>query len=207
MGFRAEPREEVNEPLSSPLDLLESHGPVQATGGKPIGTHKLHSRPAAGSSVPDTSSSGVTFAEWTERSSWPLGTRVQHPENPTVRGQIVKRGGRQWSSRYKLPMVRWDGKIDAVEVTWERLIRFTGVTTEPLAATPDSDSGLPAVREPDEAAKRISKAVETTRMQLAEQYRTPPYRYRFKVTIELADAEALLTERDQLLDELLRSTS
>lgn len=58
-----------------------------------------------------------------ERARWPLGTRVQHPDEPDVHGEIVKRGGRQWTSRDKLPMVRWDGRIDAESVPWERLHR------------------------------------------------------------------------------------
>jgi hypothetical protein len=69
-----------------------------------------------------------------ERAGWPLGTRVQHPEKPDVRGSIVKRGGRQWVSRDKLPMVRWDGYIDAVPVPWGQLHRVTGL---PPAAGPE----------------------------------------------------------------------
>lgn len=65
----------------------------------------------------------ITVDEFYARAKYPKGTRVQHPDDPNVRGSIVKKGGQIWVSRDKLPWVRWDGKIDAVQVPWEELIR------------------------------------------------------------------------------------
>jgi hypothetical protein len=71
----------------------------------------------------DGEPNALSVEDFYERTSWALGTRVSDADNPSCRGQIVKRGGRQWVSRYKLPMVRWDGKINAEVVEWGRLVR------------------------------------------------------------------------------------
>lgn len=65
----------------------------------------------------------ITPEAFYRRTGWPVGTLVRHPDDPERHGTIVKRGGRFWVSRDKLPMVRWHGKIDAEPVEWERLIR------------------------------------------------------------------------------------
>lgn len=57
-----------------------------------------------------------------ERAKWPLGTTVTDAEDSQRRGVLVKRVARLWVDRdRKPPMVRWHGKLDAVEVPWERL--------------------------------------------------------------------------------------
>lgn len=48
-----------------------------------------------------------------------VGTGVVGPNGE--RGEIVKRGGRIWVNRHKHPLVRWNGKIDAVPVPWEEI--------------------------------------------------------------------------------------
>jgi hypothetical protein len=63
-------------------------------------------------------------AEFYSRTTWAtVGQVVADADDPSRHGTVVKRGGRQWSSRDKLPMVRWHGKIDAETVPWERLAR------------------------------------------------------------------------------------
>lgn len=58
-----------------------------------------------------------------QRSRWPLGMRVSHADDPELRGMLVRRVARFWVDRdRKPPMVRWDGKIDAVHVPWESLV-------------------------------------------------------------------------------------
>lgn len=63
-----------------------------------------------------------------ERASWPLGTRVRIiGGDKGLVGSLVRRCARNWVDRNrKLPMVRWDGKIDAVEVSWDCLKRVVG---------------------------------------------------------------------------------
>lgn len=78
-------------------------------------------------SLPDQET--LTPEEFYERSAWPVGERVQHPDED-VRGSIVKRGGRQWTTRDRLPLVRWDGKLDAEPVPWERLCRASMKSSE-----------------------------------------------------------------------------
>lgn len=58
-----------------------------------------------------------------ERAAWPLGTIVIHPDDGRL-GDLVRRTARAWVDRErKPPMVRWRGKIDAVEVPWWELRR------------------------------------------------------------------------------------
>jgi hypothetical protein len=56
------------------------------------------------------------------RAGLPLGTRVLSADDPGRRGTIVKRGGQQWTTRDRAPYVRWDGRIPAEQVPWERLL-------------------------------------------------------------------------------------
>lgn len=57
-----------------------------------------------------------------ERSRWPLGQPVCDADDPARHGVLVRRVARFWVDRdSKPPMVRWDRKIDAVPVPWERL--------------------------------------------------------------------------------------
>jgi hypothetical protein len=62
-----------------------------------------------------------------EKSLWPLGERVIDCDDPSRRGVLVRRVARLWVDRdSKPPMVRWDGKIDAVEIPWDQLHRARG---------------------------------------------------------------------------------
>lgn len=57
-----------------------------------------------------------------EKARWPLGTLVRDPDDHQRRGAIVRRVAPFWVDRdSKPPMVRWHGKLDAVEIPWERL--------------------------------------------------------------------------------------
>lgn len=59
-----------------------------------------------------------------EKADWPLGTLVTDAEYPELRGVLVKRVARFWVDRdRKPPMVRWHGKLDAVEIPWERMVQ------------------------------------------------------------------------------------
>lgn len=49
------------------------------------------------------------------KAKWKIGTLVLSTDGER-RGVIVSRGGQQWSTRDKLPLVRWNGKLDAVPV-------------------------------------------------------------------------------------------
>lgn len=60
-----------------------------------------------------------------ERTSWPLGTVVADSLDASCRGMIVKRGGRIWANRDRLPLVRWNGRIDAEPVPWHRLEKLS----------------------------------------------------------------------------------
>ena len=66
---------------------------------------------------------GLAPETFYERTSWPLGTTVRHPDDPERLGQIVKRGGRYWVGRSRLPMVRWHGQLDAEPIEWSRLYK------------------------------------------------------------------------------------
>lgn len=73
-------------------------------------------------SLPTHSSGDVEL--FYERSAWPLGTLVRHPADPAQVGSLVRRVARAWVDRDRRPpMVRWHGKIDAVEVPWDRLTK------------------------------------------------------------------------------------
>lgn len=67
----------------------------------------------------------LTSEEFYRRTSWRVGTLVGDARDLSRKGVIVKRGGRFWASRDRLPMVRWDGIIPSEEVEWERLILYT----------------------------------------------------------------------------------
>lgn len=66
-------------------------------------------------------STDPNVAEFYRRSRWRIGTLVHDTADHSRRGVIVKRGGQQWVSRDKLPMVRWHGKIDSVSVPWDSI--------------------------------------------------------------------------------------
>lgn len=52
--------------------------------------------------------------------SWRIGTGVRHRDGRT--GVLVRRAARFWVDRdTKPPMVRFDRKLDAVEVPWHEL--------------------------------------------------------------------------------------
>lgn len=52
----------------------------------------------------------------------PAGTHVFATDDLQRRGTIVGRGGRQWTTRDRAPMVRWDGRIPADPVPWDTIV-------------------------------------------------------------------------------------
>jgi outer membrane PBP1 activator LpoA protein len=109
----------------------------------------------------------LTAGEFYARAAWPVGTRVKDAADSSRRGQIVKRGGQQWASRDKLPMVRWDGKIDAEVVEWKRLARSeVGVLQRYVDVLAEAlDQFLRELKSSDASSdtfRRLRNAVEPT---------------------------------------------
>lgn len=135
---RAEPREEMNEPLTCPRCGSEEHGGDVSYDGCSDCRH-----PAAGSSVPDTSGQPETVE----------GGDVNVPRGE---GGKPKRCAICHDTAGPFKPVRgiygegWLCDDIFACADRDRINAATVFTPEPLAATPVPASGLPAVREPDE---------------------------------------------------------